>query len=459
MFEYSEFGFRFEQTPWYVDVPYTFFFSRLYEKKEIVNRLLNSDLTISGKLLGLKTIVSRINERFLEVMCSQVTNNKIDRKWLDFVRLVIIEQRERSRKITLDFEIDWEKFWHFLQEFSSLDLKLWMKYEYLRLCQIPSEGVHIRSFTFSYVKNSVKKASVDFLHLSIDIVNSLIETIDEAFVQTVNDSGSVMYFFVPQAISEFYILREIISKGHVTIFYRETRYFLENLYFTYLEDILWKRSSMHREEVMSIILSISRAWLDSFRSRNNENKDENHIIDLKKLLRKLSSLFPDNNGFSKSKIRKLSEQLSKNITMPVMLGLLSVNEEFVPGGLRNILIDLNAKNFKGYALEDFENMTSKLSVPSDLKADLRRRFIHIIEGKDLVFPAFPTPSTLGQLVSNFLGERDFNDIYDDYSFFVHAYTGNWEPIPFNSVLSQMILTYELQRVNTLIDRLLLSLEE
>ena len=447
----------FEQSPWYVDFPYAFFLMRLSNFDQEMQSKNAGKCVLQKYRKELLKIVENANNEFSKTMFEDVSQEKFDPADLNFMRLRMSEKKRNDKKLKLSFELDWEKFVKFTTNFAALEIPIWRKYEYLRLCQTNISGVSYKHFSSNTVYYSVKRDSYSFRQSSFNTINKIRSKLTPFEAPTKGDEFEyVTSFLVPHIQSFLDLLTIHVSYGFVTSCYREMRHFLENLYFTYLEDLLWIRSSMAtmRDHYMSTVLSFSGQWFETLKRQENMGRiEEKYVFSLKNLRKAIEKLIPAEQ-YTNSKKAKIVKLISRKVTMPILLTMLSIEENDVPDVLKGQVIDFDRNNFKSHAKQDLDDILELIQLPDVEKKVITEAFTKILKELTKGISPIPSPTGLGQLVSFITSWQDMSVIYDDYSFFTHTYSANWELYPNQSVFTQMLLSLELERMSTLLDLIL-----
>lgn len=447
----------FDKSPWYVDFPYAFFLMRLSNFDQERQSMNSGKCDLQKYRKELLIIVENANNEFAKTMFEDVSGEKIDPADLNFMRLRTTEKKRNDKRIKLLFELDWEKYVRFTTQFAAMEIPIWRKYEYLRLCQTNISGVSYKHFSSNTVYYTVKRDSYSFRQKSFSTINKIRSKLTPFERQTKDDEFEyVTSFLVPHIQSFLDLLTIHVSYGFVTSCYREMRHFLENLYFTYLEDLLWIRSSMAtmRDHYMSTVLSFSGQWFETLKRQENMGRiEEKYIFSLKNLRKAIEKLVPAEQ-YSNGKKARIVNLIARNVTMPILLTMLSIEENDVPDVLKGQIMDFDRNDFKSHAKQDFDEILELVQLPDGEKEVISEAFTEKLKKLTIGISPIPSPTGLGQLVSLIADWHDMSVIYDDYSFFTHTYSANWELYPNQSVFTQMLLSLELERMSTLLDLIL-----
>ncbi len=399
-------------------------------------------------------------------------NNRLRERGIDFLTYVIVKRKSGKGRdlFGIQVRIYEEKFKKFLDEFSkSSNLTIEEKYQYLMNSRFSTLLIESKSERTS--KESVKNLSEKVGEIAERDIGSIEQKIDRIASKVENWQKELQKYWADRKLWKFFgtypttllylmemesilnNMKKIVGRGSAPPCYREMRKLLENLSWAIFDDFLFINSKYYKyqkENHPPANISLPRSFQDVNKKwykwdQNNKNKSHHFDKRLKALRNKIFDhcknpklCYHDKYGVGKGEIKV---ELKREMSYPLYISLAGTEidkskevEEFVYPfkpenlkplvrfSLKNVLRSLKGGRRTGKLDKRFLNKISESTVNNNC---------------EFICPPFPSNGHIIAFLhdvwhTNF--ERELNEFYKQYSFFVHSYLHSWQVYPYFSVL-------------------------
>lgn len=377
-------------------------------------------------------------------------NNFFEEKYGKWLKFVIRKESFAKELFGVQVSIDWDRFYEFLDNFTTKDIPLEGKYEYLFSCRAGIAWMKSKPYPH-LMEERVKSIS----QKEIERINALIEDFIDRMVRIKNELRKrsiprkhifpLVLAYISDILSTLEVIKYCVNRGILTTCYREMRKILENLSWAIMDDLLlFRRPHDFMFTHIPPYRVLSKKWFDWARRQGATLRDLREFDSSVRDVVEAIYLFgrTDRYDFTRKNIKAV---FLNHMTYPSFLALMGINKE-LPKDLDKQVPSYNVKEIRNYIEKDLNEILKKLKKKSLSKRD--KRFIRELRESllsrrsgDLVAP-YPSNA----FVLQFVGETfnlNLSGCYGKYSYFIHSYDKSWQLIPFSSVLEFKIFKHEL----------------
>ncbi|MBN1762871.1 MAG: hypothetical protein JW878_07355 [Methanomicrobia archaeon] len=367
--------------------------------------------------------------------------------WMSFV----VTKQSGYKPFGIQLRIYWEKFNIFLDDFAEKEIGLWGKYSYILACRAPALQLILRG-NLTEVQDKVKEICKEEITLINQKIKDLTEKIEEfrdhllkiaRRRKTIPIDPLTLYYF-PEMLSILNTFPYLVENGAIPSCYREMRKILENLSWVIFDDLLFYRSKITGDELLSPYRFVSKEWYDL--ASQNRHMIRN-LGQLKKEIDGSSEeiyLYGKGKGYNWTK-GKIIETFFEKISYPMFLMLINADAQ-IPPELEGVVPQYEVKTLRDLAILDLENIMKDLKHKRLSKSD--EEFIDKLSEKLEInslklIPLYPSNDFVISFVSK-VSSINLQKLYNEYSHFIHSYFTSWHIFPFSSVLEFKIYKHQLQ---------------